>query len=157
MEKVKVISTITSAVSVVAADLRFSRTWPMAGASVSIDKELLEDLMYDIGFRNMIESGILYIEDLKTKKDLGLEPEEATKPENIIVLNEKEKRKYMTTLATPIFKEKIKKLSKAQLEELCDFAIDNKYLSVDKAKILKEACGRDIIAAVRLSEANKEA
>ena len=157
MEKVKIVSTVKNSVHVVNRDLRFDRTWPMAGATVSVNNDILEDLMYDVGFRNMIESGMLYIEDMQVKKDLGIEPEEATEPTNVIVLSDKEKRSYLTALSLVGFKDKIKKLSKVQLEELCDFAIENRLLDVDKANVLKEACGRDIIAAVRLNEQNKEA
>ena len=128
----------------------------MAGSSVSVDKEVLEDLMYDIGFRNMIESGMLYIQDMETKKELGLEPEDAVEPVNIIVLSDKDKKYYLTELSLVGFKDKIKKLSRPQLENLCDYAIKNRIMDVDKCKVLKEACGRDIINAVRLSEQNTE-
>lgn len=155
--KVRVVSKVGNKVTVNVPDIRFSRTWPAAGAVVNIDKETLEDLMYDIGFRNMIDMGILYIEDMETKKELGLEPEDATEPVNIIVLSDKDKKNYMTTLSLVGFKDKIKKLSQTQLEELCNYAIDNKLIDVDKCKLLKEACGRDIMQAVRLNELDKEA
>lgn len=155
--KVRVVSKVGNKVTVSVPDIRFSRTWAAAGAVVNIDKEILEDLMYDIGFRNMIDMGILYIEDMETKKELGLEPEDATEPVNIIVLSDKDKKNYMTTLSLVGFKDKIKKLSQTQLEELCNYAIDNKLIDVDKCKLLKEACGRDIMQAVRLNELDKEA
>ena len=157
MDKVKVKSMVAHKVTVNSPDLRFSRTWQSYGSVVSIDREILDELMYDIGFQNMIKMGILYIEDMQTKKDLGLEPENATEPQNIIVLTDKEKRSYLTTLPLVGFKDKIKKLSTEQLNELCNYAIANKLLDVEKAKVLKEACGRDIINAVRLSEQNEEA
>ena len=156
MDKIKIVSTVCNRVIVEVPELRFSRTWPMAGSSVSVDKEVLEDLMYDIGFRNMIESGMLYIQDMETKKELGLEPEDAVEPVNIIVLSDKDKKYYLTELSLVGFKDKIKKLSRPQLENLCDYAIKNRIMDVDKCKVLKEACGRDIINAVRLSEQNTE-
>lgn len=157
MEKVKVKSMVMHKVSVSSADLRFSRTWPGYGAVVSIDREVLDELIYDVGFRNMLTSGILYIEDMQVKKDLGLEPETATEPQNIIVLTEKDKRYYMSSdLSLVGFKEKIKKLSMEQIYELCNYAINNKLLDVEKAKVLKEVCGRDIIAAVNLTAKNEE-
>lgn len=157
MEKVKVKSMVMHKVSVSSADLRFSRTWSGYGAVVSIDREVLDELIYDVGFRNMLTSGILYIEDMQVKKDLGLEPETATEPQNIIVLTEKDKRYYMSSdLSLVGFKEKIKKLSMEQIYELCNYAINNKLLDVEKAKVLKEVCGRDIIAAVNLTAKNEE-
>ena len=44
----------------------------------------------------MIDSGMLYIEDMAVKKELGLEPEDAKEPVNIIVLSDKEMRHYIT-------------------------------------------------------------
>lgn len=156
MSKVKVVSTLRNKVSVNVPDLRFSRAWPAAGASVSIEKETLEELMYDVGFKNMIESGILYIEDMPTKIELGLEPEDATEPVNIIVLSDRDKRYYLTQLSLVGFKDKVKKLSRAQLEELCDYAIQNRLIDIEKDEILQQVCGRDIVNAVRLEKQNQE-
>jgi len=156
MEKVKVVSQVNHEVSVNIPDLRFRRSWPARGSSVSIEREILDDMMFDVGFKNMITAGILYIEDLDVKKDMGLEPEDATEPQNIIVLSEKDKQYYWTGLSLVGFKDKIKKLSKPQLEELADYAIDNKIMNVEKNKVIKEACGRDVIKAVQLLEQDKE-
>ena len=154
--KVKVVSMVKHRVSVIVPEIRFNRTWPSAGSSVTIDRDVLEDLMYDVGFSNMLKMGMLYIEDMQVKKDLDLEPQDATEPVNIIVLNDKEKKKYLTELSLVGFKDKVKKLSRTQLEELANYAIDNRLVDIDKCKVLKEACGRDVINAIRLNELNKE-
>ena len=157
MDKVKVISTLKNRVTVDVPDIRFSRTWPTAGASVNIDKDTLEELMYDAGFANMVKMGILFIEDMDFKKEMGLEPEDATEPVNLILLNDKEKRYYLTGLSLVGFKDKLKKLSKNQIEELADYAIQNKLVDIEKCKVIKEACGRDVVRAIQLLEADKEA
>ena len=157
MDKIKVISTLKNRVTVDVPDIRFSRTWPTAGASVNIDKDTLEELMYDAGFANMIKMGILFIEDMDFKKEIGLEPEDATEPVNLILLNDKEKRYYLTGLSLVGFKDKLKKLSKNQIEELADYAIQNKLVDIEKCKVIKEACGRDVVRAIQLLEADKEA
>ena len=156
-DKVKVISTLKNKVTVNVPDIRFNRTWPTAGATVNIDKETLNDLMYDPGFYNMIKMGILFIEDMEVKKEMGLEPEDATEPVNLILLTDKEKKYYLTELSLVGFKDKVKKLSKNQLEELADFAIKNKLVDMDKCKVIKEACGRDVVRAIQLLEADQEA
>ena len=157
MDKVKVISTLKNRVTVDVPDIRFSSTWPTAGASVNIDKDTLEELMYDAGFTNMVKMGILFIEDMEFKKEMGLEPEDATEPVNLILLNDKEKRYYLTGISLVGFKDKLKKLSKNQIEELADYAIQNKLVDIEKCKVIKEACGRDVIRAIQLLEADKEA
>lgn len=156
-EKVKVISTLKNKVVVVLPELHFSRTWQKAGAVVMIPKETLEELMYDIGFANMIKEGILYIEDMQVKKDLGIEPEDAEEPVNVILLTDKEKKYYLTELSLVGFKDKLKKLSRNQIEELADFAIKNKLVDIEKCKLIEELCGRKILKAIELMEADKEA
>ena len=155
-EKVKVISTLKNKVVVVLPELHFSRTWQTAGAVVSIPKDTLEELMYDIGFANMIKEGILYIEDMEVKKDLGIEPEDATEPVNVILLSDKEKRYYLTELSLVGFKDKLKKLSRNQVEELADFAIKNKLVDIEKCKLIEEICGRKILKAIELLDQDTE-
>lgn len=155
-QKVKITSAVKHKVIVNSPELRFSRTWPGYGSSVTVDKELLENLMYDLGFKNMIMLGILSIEDLQVKKDLGLEPEDATEPVNIITLTDSQRNYYWKELSVVGFKDKIRKLSRTQLEELAEYAIDHKIIDVDKCKLVKEACGRDVINAIRLMEQDKE-
>lgn len=153
--KVKVTNMVNSPVSVAYPELAFRREWPSKGASVFIESDMVEQLMYQIGFKNMIDAGVLYIEDMETKKELGLEPEDAKEPVNIIVLTDKERRQYMVSYPLEKFKTSVAKLSEAQVLELVDYAIKNKLMDYDKCEYLKEITGRDIITAVRLSAQNK--
>ena len=157
MEKVKVVSTVKSRMGVKVPELRFSRQWLKKGSAVMIDRDILEELMYDSGFKYMIDSGMLYIEDMAVKKELGLEPEDAKEPVNIIVLSDKEMRHYMVTMPLAQFKEKVTELRKEQLETLVDFAIENRLADIDKAKYIKELCGKDIVRAIQLNDLDKEA
>lgn len=156
-DKVKITNMLNNRVNVSVPDIRFSRIWPGYGSVVQVEKETLEQLMYDVGFKNMVDMGILFIEDMEVKKELGIEPEDAEEPVNIIKLTNKEMQYYLTGLSFVGFKDKVKKLSMVQVEALCDYAIDNKIMSSDKCKLLKEICGRDIINAIRLKEQNEEA
>ena len=157
MEKVKVVSTVKSRMGVKVPEMRFSRQWLKKGSAVMIDRDILEELMYDSGFKYMIDSGMLYIEDMAVKKELGLEPEDAKEPVNIIVLSDKEMRHNMVTMPLAQFKEKVAELRKEQLETLVDFAIENRLADIDKAKYIKELCGKDIVRAIQLNDLDKEA
>lgn len=154
--KVLVKNMTNSPVTVISRALNFQREWTSKGMEIPIDKEVFEQLMYEPGVKYMIESGILYIEDLEVKKELGIEPEEATEPVNIIVLTDKQRRQYMVNLPLDTFKEKVDELSYEQIEELADYAIENKLMDYDKCEYLKEKCGRDIITAIRLNSQAKE-
>lgn len=154
--KVVVKNMTNSPVTIISQMMSFNRELAPKGAEIGIDRETFEQLMYEPGIRYMIESGILYIEDMETKKELGIEPEDAEEPVNIIVLTDKQRRQYMVNLSMKAFKEKVDQLSYEQVEELADYAITNKLMDFDKCEYIREKCGRDIITAIRLSNQNKE-
>lgn len=156
MEKIRVISKHQGPISVNISDLRFKREWPNKGASISIEKETLEEMMYDSGFKYMIDTGMLYIEDLEVKKELGLEPEDATEPVNIIVLSDNDMKRMMTAMPQFEFDAKLKTLNYEQMLALADFAIKNELGDFGKCDAIKKACGKDILTAIRLNREDKE-
>ena len=155
-ERVKIISQHNGPVSVIVPELRFSREWMSKGATIPVERETLEELMYDPGFKYMIDTGMLYIEDMQVKKDLGIEPEDAEEPVSIIILTDKEKERMMTVLPFIEFKIKLKTLNYEQLQDLADFAIRHELSDFQKAEEIKKACGKDIINAIRLNREDKE-
>ena len=156
MEKIRVISKHQGPISVNISDLRFKREWPNKGASVLIEKEILEEMMYDSGFKYMIDTGMLYIEDLEVKKELGLEPEDATEPVNIIVLSDNDMKRMMTAMPQFEFDAKLKTLNYEQMLALADFAIRNELGDFGKCDAIKKACGKDILTAIKLNREDKE-
>ena len=156
MEKIRVISKHQGPISVNISDLRFKREWPNKGASVLIEKETLEEMMYDSGFKYMIDTGMLYIEDLEVKKELGLEPEDATEPVNIIVLSDNDMKRMMTAMPQFEFDAKLKTLNYEQMLALADFAIKNELGDFGKCDAIKKACGKDILTAIKLNRDDKE-
>ena len=156
MSKVNVKSTISGHLTVFVPAIPFQHEWLAKDSSFAVEMDTLEQLMYDNGFKYMIDTGMLYIEDLEIKKALGIEPEDVEEPVKIIVLTDKERRQYMINLSMEDFKEKTDKLNFEQVSQLADYAIANRLADFDKAKYLKEICGRDVIQAIRLSDQNKE-
>lgn len=156
MSKINVKSLAIGEVSVFQPSIPFKASWPSKGSTRQIDEEVLEQLMYIPGFEYMINNGILYIEDMDAKKKLGIEPEDATAPVNVIVLTDADKRKYMVNYDFNKFKEQVKKLGYEQVRDLAEFAIQNKLADFEKSEFIKEICGKDIIQAIRLSSKNKE-
>lgn len=156
MEKIRIISKHQGPISVNISDLRFKREWPNKGASVLIEKETLEEMMYDSGFKYMIDTGMLYIEDLEVKKELGLEPEDATEPVNIIVLSDNDMKRMMTAMPQFEFDAKLKTLNYEQMLALADFAIKNELGDFGKCDAVKKACGKDILTAIKLNREDKE-
>ena len=157
MDKIVIISNTNSRVGINLPEIRFSRKWPAKGSKVTVDKETFEQMMYDAGTRYMFESGMLYIEDLEVKKSVGLEPEDAKEPVNIIILNDKQRHRYMTVMPINEFIANIKKLSYEELQNLADYAIEHELVGdLKKCDEIKKLIGKDIIAAIKLNKLDKE-
>lgn len=156
MEKITVTSTVNEIVVVSLPDIRFRGNWPQKGSKVKVDEDILQTMMYDEGCRYMLEQGILYIDDMEVKKRIGLEPDDAVEPVNIILLSDDEKRRYLTVLPFVEFKNKVKKLSREQLIDLCDFSVQNRLIDIDKVEFLKNLTNIDILKKIELGNDKDE-
>lgn len=154
--KVKVVNLISSRVNINIPDIRLNRVWERKGAIKVIPFDQLEEAMYNPGVEALFREGILGIDDLEIKKALGLEPDDATEPVNIIVLNDNQRKRYLTVMPTSEFKAKVKELPIEQVRELAKYAIDNEIAAFDKAEIIKKMIGTDIIGTIQLNKADTE-
>ena len=155
-EMVTVISTVNGVVGIYLPDLRFKKEWTRKGQRQKIDKDLLQDIMYDPGSEYMFRTGMLYIEDMDIKKEIGLEPEEATEPVNIIILDEQQLHRYLTVMPLHEFKENVKKLSIEQAKNLVDYAVQKESITFDKAEFLEKITGLNAMSMIQLNRKNKE-
>ena len=155
-DKVKVISSFDGRCGIDNSDLHISRRWPARGASVMLDKEIVEELMYDDAFKNMIEDGTLFIDDMEFKKELGIEPEDAETP-TIIYLSDKELERFWKNMPLAQFKVEVKKLRKAQIDSLVDYAVAHgDDGSILKANFLTEISGRNVLKGIELRKSIQE-
>ena len=150
-KKVKVVSLVSQRVVLTVPDLRLRRVWEKKGAVATIPFDQLEEAMYSPGVENLFKNGILGINDMEIKIALGLEPEGATAPVNIIVLTDDERKRYLTSMPTFEFREKIKELPIEQINELAAYAIANEIADYDKSEIIKKYVDIDIIRAIKLN------
>lgn len=154
--KITVISNSKSIVSIFVPELKLKRTWNKKGAKVNIDKDVLEEAMYNPGVEYMFKTGILYIDEMEDKIALGLEPEGATKPENIIILTDDEKKEWMSSKKQSWeLKAMLEKLSYEGKKDFCDFVIENELMDGKKSTVIKEVCGIDTIRSIQMKQANE--
>jgi len=114
-KQVELISTIDAYVGIDVPDLHLKRLWERKGAKKSIPLEVLREAIYDPSVDYLLRQGILYIEDLDTKIELGLEEETAREPGaqlKIQVLKDEEINRLLTVVPIYDFKEKIESLTK---------------------------------------------
>ncbi len=155
-DKVKIKNLISSRVNINIPDVRLNRVWEKKGAVKAVPFEQLEEAMYNPGVEALFTEGILGIEDMEVKKRLGLEPEDAEEPVNIIVLDDAQRKRYLTVMPKSEFKTKIHELPLEQVKELAQYAIENEIADFDKAEIIKKIIGTDIISSIQLKKADEE-
>lgn len=156
MSKVTVVSNVPSTVEILIPTLNLKAEWRKKGAKVLIEKEILEQAMFDPGTEYMFTSGILLIEDMETKIDLGIEPPGATEPENVIVLTDAEKEEYMSNKKQAWeLKDKLNKMSYESKKDFCDYVIEHELMDSKKSLIIKEVCGIDTVHAIQMKQANE--
>lgn len=153
--KVKIENLISSRVILSMPELRLKRVWEKKGAIKTIPFEQLEEAIYDPGVESLFVDGVLGIADMDVKKKLGLEPEEAEEPVNIIVLSDKERKEWLVDLSVAEFRNKIKDLPREQVIELANYAVDNEITNFEKSEILKRVVGIDVLSRVKLNRDNK--
>ena len=155
-EKVKVVNLVSSRVSINVPELRLSRSWEKKGAVKTIPFDQLEEAMYDPGVEAMFLEGILGIDALEVKQKLGLEPDDVKEPVNIIVLDDQQRKRYLTVMPLAEFKGKVQELPIEQVRELAQFAIDNEIVDFDKCEILKKIVNVDVVKSIELNKADAE-
>ena len=155
-DNIKVISEINGRCVIENSDLHISRAWPARGAAVLFTKEQIEELMFDPAFSKMVKEGYLYIEDMEVKKEVGIEPEDATAP-TAILLDDKQLKRFSKDLPLSQFKIETKNLKKVQLDSLAEYAIREGGGSIEKANYLSKISGYKILKGIELENQSKEA
>lgn len=149
---VKLQNMVNKTVGVKNPDYNINREWRRKGQIQSIPFETVEQLLWTDGFRRMLTKGILYINDMQDKIDLGLEPEGAKAPENIIILNDGQIKTLLLIRTFEEFKEEVKTLNLTQIRNIVNYAIENEIADVSKSDYLKEITNIDILKSISLKK-----
>lgn len=132
------------------------KIFPKKGAIQMVSFDILQNMLWsNVGCSNMFKKGMLYIENMQDKIDLGLEEEGTKTPTNIRVLTDAQILTLLKVKPMKEFLEELRGLSQVQIEGIVDYAINNKIVDVEKNNILKELTGRDIIALIARANENQ--
>lgn len=140
-------------------DSRLNRTFERKGSKKPVELDMLKQAIYNPGVEALFTQGYLRIaedDELDILIELGLEEPGATEPENVIVLNDAQRKRLMTTAPISEFKETIKKLPREQVNMMCEFAILNKLTDYERCQFLKSVCGTDILKSIELQRSAEE-
>lgn len=150
--QVIVTNMINGNISIKKPHLGLNRQWQRFGQKMRIPFDVLEEALWDSGVRNLFDTGYLYIENLQDKIDLGLEPEGAEEPVNIINLDVAKMESMWKTLPLDVFKVQFGKLTRVQADSLIEYAITHKIVDTDKCSWVKEITKKDILKAISTRE-----
>ena len=155
-KKVKVTNNVNQYITLFDRSLNFKMTFERRGVSRLIDLDILQQMIYNVGVEKVFKQGLLVIDDMEAKITLGLEPEGAKEPVNIITLTDAQKRRHLTVSPMEDFKATVTKLPFEQIKELARFAITNELVgNMEKVDYLKEKTGIDILKAIQMNREDK--
>ena len=143
--KVEVTSLSTGRVGIILPYMHFKRIWEKKGTKRYIEFGILREAIYEPGVEAMFKDGILDIPNLDVKIELGLEPEGAKEPENIIILTDAQKKRALTVQPIHELKDLLVKLTHEQRLALVDYAIENECSDFNKCDLLKKFTEIDVI------------
>ena len=155
-KKVAVINQSNSRVGINIPDLRFKRVWEKKNAKILVDMDILRELIYDNGVSYMFEQGILFIDDMEAKIELGLEPETAKAPVNILKIDDAMLKRALGPMILIEFKKFFESLTEEQKHQVAEYAIANECTDFSKAEIIQSAIGINVISAIQLNRQDKD-
>lgn len=158
MERMVIVkSAVNATVSIVNAQYGINRRWSQQGQPIAIPFAQLEQCLWENGVRRMFDSGVLYIESMQDKIDLGLEPHGAEEPINIIVFDQAEMEKLLKVDTLEEFKKRILSAPRLQVDNLIEYAVHNEIVDMNKINFLKELTGKDILYGIQRKREAEEA
>ena len=88
-DKVIVTSMVSGVIGLNHPEYRLVKTWPKKGTKLPIEKEALRQAIYEPGVEYMFKNGMLYMDDMDFKIELGLEEEGTKIPTTVVPMDEK--------------------------------------------------------------------
>lgn len=137
-------------------EIQLHRSWKRRGAQYPIERSQLMQAFYDPSVEYLFKNGMLTTNDKQFLMDIGLLNEETGESE-IIQLTENLMNRLIKAMPTTEMKETLKKLTRIQLDDLADYAVEHyQEVKLDKIEVLSEATGRNIYKIIENSKASQE-
>ena len=147
-DKVMVTSMVGGTIS--AASLEH-RVWNKKGQRLPVSKDVLREAIYEPGIEYMFKKGILYIDDMEMKIELGLEAPGTTAPTEVLPVDDKYLNRVLKLMPISEMKAAIDKMSIVQKQELVDYASKQNDIQLDRLAIVSDKCNVDILKTIELN------
>jgi hypothetical protein len=147
-DKVMVTSMVGGTIS--AASLEH-RVWNKKGQKLPVSKDVLREAIYEPGIEYMFKKGILYIDDMEMKIELGLEALGTTTPTEVLPVDDKYLNRVLKLMPISEMKAAIDKMSIVQKQELVDYVSKQNDIQLDRLAIVSDKCNVDILKTIELN------
>jgi hypothetical protein len=147
-DKVMITSMVGGTIS--AASLEH-RVWNKKGQKLPVSKDVLREAIYEPGIEYMFKKGILYIDDMEMKIELGLEAPGTTTPTEVLPVDDKYLNRVLKLMPISEMKAAIDKMSIVQKQELVDYASKQNDIQLDRLAIVSDKCNVDILKTIELN------
>ena len=154
-DKVIVTSMVGGNIGITLPHIRFNKTWPRKGTKLTIEKDILREAIYEPGVEYLFKQGILYIDDLNFKIELGLEPEGVETPTHVAV-DEKYMTRVLKVMPISEMKKAISEMNEIQRQEFVDFASSQNDISLERIKVVDQVTGANILKIIELKRLKEE-
>lgn len=139
-------------------ELRLNRIWERKGVKKTIPFDVLAEAIYDPSVEYLFKEGMLYIDDIDVKIELGLEEPAAKENKEMLKIQpmrDEEIHRLLTVVPIYEFKDRVRALNREQVKMVIDYAIKNEITDFEKSNFLKELTQVDIIKTVQLNHEDK--
>ena len=155
-DKVIVTSMVSGIIGINRPEYRLVKTWPKKGTKLPVEKDALRQAIYEPGVEYMFKNGMLYIDDMDFKIELGLEEEGAKAPTAIIPVDEKYLERVLKRMPISEMKVVIRGMNDNQRRELIDYACCQNDIQLDRINAIKELTGIDLFKMIELKRQKGE-
>lgn len=155
-ERVMVTSMVSGRIGLVLPRLHINKVWPKKGTKLPVEKEVLREAIYEPGVEYIFKQGLLYIDDMDFKIELGLEEEGTKAPTNVIPMDEKYMSRVLKLMPIAEMKKAISAMNDNQKRELIDFASEQNDISFDRMDVIKKLTGIDVVKVIELKRSKGE-
>jgi hypothetical protein len=155
-DRVIVTSMVNGIIGINRPEYRLVKTWPQKGSKLPVEKDSLRQAIYEPGVEYMFKKGMLYIDDMDFKIELGLEEEGTKTPTAIIPIDAKYLERVLKRMPVREMKEVIKTMNDVQRRELIDYAAEQNDIQLDRINAIKELTGIDLFRVIDLKNQKGE-
>lgn len=155
-DKVIVTSMVNGLISINRPEHRLVKVWPQKGTKLPVEKDALREAIYEPGVEYMFKNGMLYIDDMDFKIELGLEEEGAKEPTAIIPVDEKYLERVLKKMPLFEMKNVVKNMNAEQKHELLDYAAEQSDIQMDRISAIREITGTDLFKVIELKKQRED-